>query len=108
MLTFISLKIKHHINELAANDFLKLIKAILPKPNNIKKSKHYNIFEGNLKHVCTKCRETLTLTNNEKINVNKIYMCHKCDTENVNFITFSIKKQIEFVLKRPCILKQIT
>jgi hypothetical protein len=90
-LAFESVMKKHHINALAANDILKLFKAVLPKGSCLKRPPKSNILQLVINQICTECKTTLVKSVNEKININRVITCLTCKNELINFVTFRLK-----------------
>jgi len=109
-MSLLGLKFKHKLSDLALDDFIKLIKIILPSPNNCAKTykaitKYFNIeASSNEFSICPICKNVTQYEKNKKIDK----LCSKCtDNEQIQFTVYDIKPQIENILSNKSYLNQI-
>lgn len=103
-IAFTSLKIRHHLNRQTANDILKLIRIILPKPSRLTIIKTIDVLKPKLNKICVKCRAIMT---NNGSNLNCMELCKNCNQEMTNFVAFDLANQLNLMCQKKSILKQI-
>ena len=97
LIAFFSIQTKHHFNEEATSDILKLCSLIMPIPNNFPKNINslcpfldsYNV-DVKIHKYCQICKESVSVEN-----VNK---CMICSNYLVEFQTLDFLSQIKLIL----------
>ncbi|CAF1068975.1 unnamed protein product [Brachionus calyciflorus] len=113
-LALYSLKLKHSLNTKTIDDFLKLLRLILPKDNKCPKTyskiekflsseeKNHSVF-----FCCVSCK-SLSKQNISLQSLNtKINICINCSNELSPFVTFNVKSQITRILENENLLNQV-
>ena len=113
VLTFETLKLKHHLNEIAAKDILKMIKEILPKSCLISsKLYHKSAVPYEMYNTCVKCKTRILdnqhiSTRSQNKNLNKKEYCSSCNGDLVKFVTFDMNSQLNLILKNELYMEKI-
>lgn len=95
------------------NDFLKLIKIVLPQPNSIPKNietfekKIIDEDDSKIKLVCLKCKKLSADLERTFKDINSTNLCTVCDSVLAPFVIFNLERQIMSIANCSNYLSQI-
>ncbi len=107
LLALYAIKLKHKVNDSTIEDFLFLIKSILPKSNKCPKTvscfKKFSHGNSNFHIYCSICN---LIKKTDTIENYKLLKEECCEKEVKTFVTFNIKEQLQTILT-PAAINQI-